>query len=116
MRFLCVYKPGTAESTTPPSPDEQAAMGKLIADMAKAGVLLGVEGCLPSSFGARVRLLGDDYEVTDGPFPETKELIAGFCLLQVKTQAEALEWTKRFLALVKHGYSEVRQLHEIPAG
>jgi hypothetical protein len=116
MRFLCIYKPGTAESHAPPTADEQAAMGQLIGDMAKAGVLLGAEGCLPSSFGSRVRLSGRGYEVSDGPFPETNELVAGFCLLQVKTKAEAIEWTKRFLALVKDGYSEVRQLHEMPAG
>ena len=91
-------------------------MGELIGDMAKAGVLLGAEGCLPSSFGARVRLTSNGYEVTDGPFPEAQELIAGFCLLQVKSKAEAVEWTKRFMARVKDGYSEVRQLHETPAG
>src|SRR3954465_5804687 len=110
MRFLCIYRPGTPETNTPPTAEEMAAMGQLIGDMAKAGVLLGAEGCLPSSLGSRVRLAGNTYEVTDGPFPEAKELIAGFCLLQVKTKAEAIEWTKRFLALVKHGYSEVRQL------
>ena len=56
MRFLCVYRPGTPERGGSPCPDEQAAMGQLISDMAKAGVLLGVEGCLPSSFGSRVRI------------------------------------------------------------
>ena len=91
-------------------------MGQLIGDMAKAGVLLAVEGCLPSSFGARVQVDAGKYSVTDGPFPETKELIAGFCMLQVKSKAEAIEWTKRFLALVKHGTSEVLALHETPAG
>lgn len=116
MRFLCVYKPGVPETNTPPTAEEQAVMGKLIGDMAKAGVLLGVEGCLPSSFGARLRIEDGKYSMTDGPFPETKELIAGFCLLQVKSKDEALEWTKRFLALVKHGTSEVLQLHETPAG
>jgi hypothetical protein len=115
MRFLCIYRPGTPESNTPPTPEEQAAMGKLIGDMAKAGVLLGAEGCLPSAFGTRVRIESGEYSVTDGPFPETKELIAGFCLLQVKTKAEAIEWTKRFLSLVKTGTSEVRQLHDTPA-
>ncbi len=90
-------------------------MGALIGDMAKAGVLLGAEGCMSSEFGTRVRIEGGEYSVTDGPFPETKELISGFCLLQVKTKAEAIEWTKRFLALVKHGTSEVRQLYEVPA-
>ncbi|HYP89173.1 MAG TPA: YciI family protein [Polyangiaceae bacterium] len=117
MRFLCIYKPGTTESNTPPTPEEQAKMGKLIGDMAKAGVLLSAEGCLPSVFGSRVRLEPDgNFRVTDGPFPETHELIAGFCLLQVKTKAEAIEWTKRFVALVKDGESEVRQLHDAPAG
>src|SRR6478735_329218 len=116
MRFICIYKPGTPESNTAPTAEEQAAMGKLIGDMAKAGVLLGAEGCLPSALGARVRLDGGgDFRVTDGPFPETKELIAGFCLLQVKTKAEAIEWTKRFLSLVKDGESEIRQLHDTPA-
>jgi len=90
-------------------------MGALIGDMAKAGVLLGAEGCMNSEFGTRVRIQGGEYSVTDGPFPETKELISGFCLLQVKTKAEAIEWTKRFLALVKHGTSEVRQLYDVPA-
>lgn len=91
-------------------------MGRLIGDMAKAGVLLGVEGCLPSNYGARVTLEGGKYSITDGPFPETKELIAGLCLLQVKSKDEALEWTKRFLSAVGHGTSEVLQLHETPAG
>ena len=116
MRFICIYKPGTPESSTPPTAEEMAAMGQLIGDMAKAGVLLGAEGCLPSSFGSRVRLTSGEFSVTDGPFPETKELVAGFCLLQVKTKAEAIEWTKRFLSLVKDGVSEVRQLHDTPAG
>jgi hypothetical protein len=116
MRFLCLYKPGTEETNTPPTAEEQAVMGKLIADMAKAGVLLGVEGCLPTAFGSRVRVEGGSYDVTDGPFPETKELIAGFCLLQVKSKDEAIEWTKRFLAVVGEGTTEIRQLHETPAG
>lgn len=116
MRFLCVYKPGVAESHRPPTAEEQAVMGKLIGDMAKAGVLLGVEGCLPSDYGARVRIERGQYSVTDGPFPETKELIAGFCLLQVKSKDEALEWAKRFLTVVGEGTSEVLQLHDTPAG
>ncbi len=90
-------------------------MGKLIGDMARAGVLLGAEGCLPSSFGSRVRVESGVYSVTDGPFAETHELVSGFCMLQVKNKAEAIEWTKRFLSLVKHGSSEVRQLHDTPA-
>ena len=115
MRFLCIYRPGTKETDAPPTQEEMAAMGKLMDDMRKAGVLLAAEGCLPSSKGARVRIDSDRFTVTDGPFPETKELIAGFCLLQVKTKAEAIEWTKRFLTVVGEGESEVRLLHDMPA-
>jgi hypothetical protein len=116
MRFLCLYRPGTAESDKPPTEEEMASMGKLIEDMAKAGVLLATEGCLPSSKGMRVTIDSGKFTVTDGPFPETKELIAGFCMLQVKTKAEAVEWVKRFLNLVGVGQSEIRMLHEMPAG
>jgi hypothetical protein len=90
-------------------------MGKLIGDMAKAGVLLAVEGCLASRHGARVRIDSGQHTVTDGPFPETKELIAGLCMLQVKSKAEAVEWVKRFLSVVGEGESEIRQLHDVPA-
>ena len=116
MRFLCIYRPGTPEVDRPPTPVEIATMSKLIGDMAKAGVLLATEGCLPSSKGSRVRIDGGKFTVTDGPFPETKELIAGFALLQVKSKPEAIEWTKRFLTAVGEGESEVRQLHDTPAG
>ncbi len=115
MRFLCVYRPGTPETDAPPSQTQAAAMGKLIADMAKAGVLLATEGCMPSSKGARVRIDAGKFTVTDGPFPETKELIAGFCLLQVKSKAEAVEWGKRFLQVVGEGESEIREICEFPA-
>jgi hypothetical protein len=114
MRFLCIYKPGTAESDAPPTQAELSAMGKLIDDMLKAGVLLSFEGCEASAKGARVNVDKGRFTVTDGPFPETKELIAGFCLIQVKTKAEAVEWTKRFLAVVGEGQSEIRLLRDKP--
>ena len=63
-----------------------------------------------------MRLDGGKFSVTDGPFPETKELIAGFALLQVKSKPEAIEWTKRFLTVAGEGESEVRLLHDMPAG
>ena len=116
MRFLCLYRPGIPESDKPPTQEEMAVMGKLIGDMAAAGVLLAVEGCLPTSKGMRVSIDGGKFTVTDGPFPETKELIAGFCMLQTKTKAEAVEWTKRFLAVMGEGQSEIRLLHDTPAG
>jgi len=114
MKFLCVYRPGAEHTDGPPDAEEMAAMGKLIGEMAKAGVLLATEGCMPSSKGARLRIADGDISVTDGPFPETKELIAGFCLMQVKTKAEAIEWTKRFLNVVGKGESEIRQIYETP--
>jgi hypothetical protein len=115
MRFLCLYKPGTAESDTPPTDEERAKMGKLIGEMAQAGVLLAAEGCMSTSKGVRVKIDGGKFGVTDGPFPETKELIAGFCMMQVKSKPEAIEWTKRFLAVAGEGQCEVRQLHDNPA-
>ena len=115
MRFLCLYRPGTTENDNPPTQDEIERMGKLIQEMSQAGVLLATEGCRSSKHGARVRVgEGGGYRVTDGPFPETKELIAGMCLLQVKTKAEAIEWSKRFLAVVGEGETEIRLLNDAP--
>src|SRR5215469_4875110 len=113
MRFLAVYR--TAETGVPPSPENMAAMGKLIEEMAKAGVLLATEGCLPSSQGARVRICEGKFTVTDGPFTETKEVVGGFALFQVKSKEEAIEWTKRFLKVAGDGESEIRQIYEAPA-
>jgi hypothetical protein len=78
-------------------PDEKllAEMGKYNEELAKAGVLLAAEGLQPSSKGARVRFSGSKRTVIDGPFSETKELIAGFWLIQVKSKEEAIEWVKR---------------------
>ncbi|MEO8487962.1 MAG: YciI family protein [Betaproteobacteria bacterium] len=80
--------------------------------MTKAGVLLATEGCMPSAKGARVRRNGAKVPVTDGPIPETKEIVGGFALLQVKSKDEAIEWTKRFLEAAGDGESEIRQLNE----
>jgi hypothetical protein len=78
-----------------PSTELLAAMGKYNEELAKAGILLAAEGLHPSSRGARVRFSGKDRLVTDGPFAETKELIAGFWLWKVRSLAEAIEWVKR---------------------
>ena len=78
-------------------PDEKllAEMGKFNEELVKAGVMLAGEGLQPSSKGARVRFSGDKRTVIDGPFAETKELVAGFWLWQVKSKEEAIEWVKR---------------------
>jgi hypothetical protein len=78
-------------------PDEQllAAMGSYNEELVKAGIMLGGEGLHPSSKGARVKFSGEKRTVIDGPFPETKELVAGFWLWEVKSKEEAIEWVKR---------------------
>jgi hypothetical protein len=114
MRYLCIYKPSKAEGQ-PPTEEEMAAMGKFIDEVSKAGVLLATEGCLPSSKGARVRQTNGKHIVTDGPFTETKEIVGGFAILQVKSKDEVIEWNKRFLRVAGDGEVEVRELYEMPA-
>jgi hypothetical protein len=96
MRFMVIVK-ATKESEAGVMPSEQllADMGKFNEELAKAGVLLAGEGLQPSSKGARVKFSGKKRTVVDGPFAETKELIAGFWLLQVRSKEEAIEWIKR---------------------
>ena len=110
MRFLSIYK--TAESGVLPTEEEMARMGKLIEDGMKAGVLLAVEGCLPSATGARVRLSNGKLTVSDGPFTESKEVIGGFALLQASSKEEALEYIKQFLHTAGDGECELRQVYE----
>ena len=96
MRFMVIVK-ADKNSEAGVMPDEQllAAMGKYNEELVKAGVMLAGEGLHPSSKGARVKFVGDKRIVTDGPFTESKELIAGFWLIQVKSKEEAIEWVKR---------------------
>src|SRR5881628_406206 len=96
MRFMILVK-ATKNSEAGVLPDEKllTAMGKYNEELAKAGVLLAAEGLQPSSKGARVNFSGNRRTVIDGPFAETKELIAGFWLWQVKSKEEAIEWVKR---------------------
>ena len=84
-----------SEAGVLPSPELLTEMGKFNEELVKAGVLLAGEGLHPSSKGARVKFSGTKRTVINGPFPETKELIAGFWLIQVKSKEEAIEWVKR---------------------
>src|SRR5438094_6769401 len=96
MRFMILLKADrNTEAGALPSQELLAAMGKYNEELAKAGVLLAGEGLQPSSKGARVKFAGEKRTVTDGPFTETKELIAGFWLFQVRSKVEAIEWVKR---------------------
>ncbi len=96
MRFMILVKASKdSEAGVMPSRQLLTEMGKFNEELAKAGVLLAAEGLHPSSKGARVRFSGGRRTVIDGPFAETKELIAGYWLWQVKSKEEAIEWVKR---------------------
>ena len=96
MRVMCIVKASNdSEAGVMPSAELLDAMGKFNEELIKAGVMLAGEGLHPSSKGKRVRFSGTKREVIDGPFAETKELIAGFWLLQVKSMDEAVQWMKR---------------------
>src|SRR3984893_1135697 len=116
MRFMVMVK-ATKDSEAGVLPKEKllAEMGKYNEELAKAGVMLAGEGLQPSSKGTRVKFSGAKRTVTDGPFAETKELIAGFWLWQCKSKQEAIEWVKRCPAPMGPGQEseiEIRQVFE----
>ena len=96
MRFMILLKANDdTEAGVMPSGELLASMGKYNEELVKAGVLLAAEGLQASSKGARVKFSGSKRTVVDGPFPESKELVAGFWMIQVKSLDEAIEWVKR---------------------
>jgi hypothetical protein len=115
MRFMILVK-ATKQSEAGAMPDQKllAAMGKYNEELVNAGIMLGGEGLHPSSKGARVTFSGDKRTVVDGPFAETKELIAGFWMWQVKSKQEAIDWVKRCPNPFPAGESEIeiRQVFE----
>ncbi len=114
MRFMILLKADkNTEAGVMPSEKLLADMGKYNEELVKAGVLLAGEGLQPSSKGARVRFSGKKRTVIDGPFAETKELVAGFWLIQVKSKEEAIEWVKRCPnPLEGEAEIEIRQVFE----
>ncbi|HLM71218.1 MAG TPA: YciI family protein [Polyangiaceae bacterium] len=109
MKFMILVKASKdSEAGVMPSTEALTAMGKFNEELVKAGVMLAGEGLHPSSKGARVRFSGGKTTVIDGPFAETKELIAGFWLWQVRSREEAIEWLKR--APFEDTEIEVRQV------
>ena len=114
MRFMVIVKADErSEAGKLPSEKELTAMGKFNEELVKAGVMLAGEGLRASSKGARVRFAGGTKTVTDGPFAETKELVAGFWILQTKTMEECIEWIKRAPFPTDSGSElEIRQLFE----
>ena len=117
MRFMMIVK-ASKDSEAGKMPSEQLlnAMGKYNEELMKAGALVDLHGLHPTSKGARIKFSGGQRTVIDGPFAETKELIGGFWIIQVKSKAEAIEWAKR--APAPHGENaegeiEIRQVFEM---
>ena len=114
MRFLVMVKASAdSEAGKMPSTELLTAMGKYNEELVKAGVMLAAEGLQPSSKGARIKFSGSKRSVIDGPFAETKELIAGFWLWQCRSREEAIEWAKRCPNPTgEDGELEIRQVFE----
>jgi hypothetical protein len=116
VRFMLLLKANEdSEAGVMPSPELVSAMGDLNEEMVDAGIMLAGEGLHPSSKGVRVRFSGGKRTVTDGPFAETKELIAGFWLIDVESLEEAIEWAKRVpdpMGEGKEAQIEIRQVLE----
>jgi hypothetical protein len=115
MRFMIIRKADRdSEAGMMPGKELLTAMGAYMEEMAKAGVLLAAEGLHPSVKGARVQFSKGKPTVIDGPFAETKELVGGYCLIQVKSKEEAIDWVKRWPALDGNGEAviEIRQVVE----
>ena len=116
MRFMVIVKatPESEKEGALPDPQLLLEMGKYNEELIKAGVLLALDGLHPSSKGARVKFSGKSRTVVDGPFTESKELIAGFSILQVKSLEEAIEWVKRGPNCGSGDYEvEIRQVFEM---
>jgi hypothetical protein len=115
MRFMLMLKATPdSEAGKMPSADLIVAMGRFNEELIKAGVLLAGDGLQASSNGARVYFSGDKRTVVDGPFTETKELVSGYWIIQVKSKEEAIEWTKRVPNPAGSGEAqiEIRRLHD----
>ena len=113
MRILGLMRADAAsEAGAPPSPELMERMGVFIGEVMQAGVLLATDGLHPSAKGKRVKVANGKTTVTDGPFTESKELVASYALFQVKDMDEAVMWTKRFLECVGEGECELRPIFD----
>ena len=113
MRFIGLLKADeSTERGDLPTQDLMERMGKFMEEVTQAGVLLATDGLKPSSQGKRVKVDGGKTTVIDGPFTESKELIASYALFETKTIDEAVEWTTRFLKVIGRGECEIRPIWE----
>jgi hypothetical protein len=114
MRFMMIMIPGNLEDADwEPTSEAVAAMSKYNDELAKAGVLLSLDGLHPTSKGARVSFPGGKPHVTDGPFAEAKEVVGGYWLIQAKSKQEAVEWACRCPVVNPDATIEVRQVYEM---
>lgn len=113
MKFVTIFKYDPARAA---QPDERqyAEMGRLIAEMRAAGVLVDTGGVMPNGTSARVRRSGSHIAVTDGPFTESKEVVGGFAVLDVPSKDDAVAWTRRFLECAGDGVSELIEVTPTP--
>ena len=116
MKILGMLRADAAsEAGAPPSMELVQRMGVFIEEVMKAGVLVSTDGLTPSAQGKRVRLSGGKVTIIDGPFTESKELVASYALFEVKSMDEAIHWTKRFLEVLGQGECELRPIFD-PTG
>ncbi|HEX3595371.1 MAG TPA: YciI family protein [Polyangiaceae bacterium] len=109
MKFLMTY---TSTENAPPSPERMAAIDGFSEEMTRSGILLMTGGLQRPTKGTHVKLVGDDFSVTDGPFVETKELIDGFALVRVASKEEALAVARRFMSIAGDGVGEILQVFD----
>lgn len=112
MRFMIILKSTPENENAPPDPQMMAEMGKFNEELMEAGIVLSMDGLLSSSKGARVKFSGKSATVIDGPFTESKELIAGFWIWKLNSLEEAIEWVKRIPG-VGDSEVEIRQIGEM---
>jgi hypothetical protein len=115
MKYLSMYTPDPKLAGIPPSQEHMAAMGKLIEESMKAGILVATGGLQPlAKGGARVKRSGNEITAIDGPFSETKEVVGGFAILEAKSKEEVIDITKRFLKVAGDGECELHQIMDGP--
>jgi hypothetical protein len=107
MRFFMTYISKAPHGQPPADP---VAMQKFVQEMLQSGILLDTGGILPLSQGARVKLDGGKFAVLDGPFPETKEMVIGYAIVQVKSRDEAVEVARRFMTIAGDGWGDIQQI------
>lgn len=113
MRFLGLLRADSeSEAGVPPSAELIQRMGTFLEEVVQAGVLVGSEGLKPSAAGKRIKLADGKVTVTDGPFTESKELVASYAIFDVKSIDEAVHWTQRFLEVLGQGECEIRPIFE----